>query len=325
MVRRIITVVVIALAFATAGISLLYFHFTSPNSSLKQDKIIIIKKGENFKQIADHLEKENIIRNSDLFYYFSRILKKDDILVKSGEYLFEKNSSYQKILEKIIDGDVYLRFVTFAEGLSVRSILKIIDDVYGLTGDIQDNIAEGSLLPETYGYHSGDSKASIIARMQEAMIKILDEAWENRSKNLPIKNKQQALILASIVEKETGVAFERKKIASVFVNRLRIGMRLQSDPTIIYSFAFGDKQKERVIRKSDINNRSKFNTYHIYGLPPTPIACPGKDAINAVLNPDKTNYLYFVAKGGDINLGHNFSTNLKDHNRFVRQYRSEIK
>ena len=152
--------------------------------------------------------------------------------------------------------------------------------------------------------------------MQMAMNKILDENWPNRQKDLPVKTKREALILASIVEKETGIASEREIIASVFINRLKIGMKLQSDPTIIYSFAFGDKQKERVIRKSDIRNGSKFNTYHIYGLPPTAIACPGKGAIKAVLNPAKTDYLYFVAKSDDVSAGHNNN---------VRKYRNQLK
>ena len=319
-----LSIIVVAILLSFIFIYLLNYNFRSPNLDLSENKIIIIKKGQNFKQISNLLESENIIQNADFFYYISRIIKKDQIIVKSGEYLFEKYSSAYQILDKITNGDVNIRFVTLAEGLSIHSILKIIDTSYGLTGNLPKNIAEGSLLPETYSYQYGDKKSDLIKRMQNAMQNSLDKAWQERQDNLPIKNKQEALILASIVEKETGIASERNIIASVFINRLKIGMKLQSDPTIIYSFAFGDKEKERIIRKSDINNRSNFNTYHIYGLPPTPIACPGIDAIKAVLNPDKTKYLYFVAKSANINSGHNFATNLKDHNKFVRQYRNQL-
>jgi UPF0755 protein len=158
--------------------------------------------------------------------------------------------------------------------------------------------------------------------MQEAMAKTINELWEKRDLNTPVKNKEQALILASIVEKETGIDFERPKVASVFVNRLKKGMKLQSDPTIIYSFTFGDKKLERPIRISDIQNNSNFNTYHIFGLPPAPICNPGIDSLKAVLNPIKTDYLYFVASGkGD----HIFSSNLQEHNINVAKYRNYLK
>ena len=153
--------------------------------------------------------------------------------------------------------------------------------------------------------------------MQNAMQKTIDELWEVRDKTIPLRNKKEAIILASIVEKETGLASERPKVASVFINRLRKRMKLQSDPTIIYSFAMGNRKLERPIKQSDINNNSKFNTYNIYGLPPAPISNPGIDSIKAVLNPPQTDYLYFVASGDG---GHQFSSNLKDHNGYVSEY-----
>ena len=159
--------------------------------------------------------------------------------------------------------------------------------------------------------------------MKDSMSKVIDELWENRNINIPIKTKEEAIILASIVEKETGVSHERPKIASVFINRLKKGMKLQSDPTIVYSFTKGDKDLERVIYRSDIRNKSRFNTYHIYGLPPTPICNPGIESIKSVLNPLETNYLYFVAS--TKNSGHEFSTNLREHNYYVYKYREYIK
>jgi UPF0755 protein len=154
--------------------------------------------------------------------------------------------------------------------------------------------------------------------MKGAMKKTIDDLWKERDRSIPIKTKKDAIILASIVEREAGTPSERPVIASVFTNRLRKGMKLQSDPTIIYSFTFGNTDLERRIRRKDINNQSPYNTYHIYGLPPSPICNPGIDSIKAVLNPPKTNYLYFVASG--YRKKHNFSTNLKDHNRFVSKY-----
>jgi UPF0755 protein len=154
---------------------------------------------------------------------------------------------------------------------------------------------------------------------QDAMKRAIDDLWEKRDPTIPVKTKEQALIIASIVEKETGIESERAKVASVFVNRLRKGMKLQSDPTIIYSFTYGDKSLERPIRISDIQNNSPFNTYHIYGLPPAPICNPGVASIKAVLNPIQSDYLFFVASGrGD----HIFASNIKDHNANVARYRS---
>jgi UPF0755 protein len=159
--------------------------------------------------------------------------------------------------------------------------------------------------------------------MKNAMTQTIDELWEKRDKsNKVIKSKKDAIILASIVERETSLESERKIVASVFLNRLRIGMKLQSDPTIIYSFTFGDTSLERKITYKDINNKSEYNTYNIYGLPPSAISNPGRASIEAVLNPIKTDYLYFVATGYG---GHNFSTNLKDHNKNVKEYYNILK
>ncbi len=225
-------------------------------------------------------------------------------------------------MHKMVKGYISFRKITVAEGLSTKSTLEIINKSQGLIGDVPENVAEGSLLPETYFYSYNDTKSGMIKRMQDAMKKTIDELWEKRDLTTPIRNKEQAIVLASIVEKETGLESERAKVASVFINRLRKGMKLQSDPTIIYSFTFGDKKLERPIRVSDIQNNSPFNTYHIYGLPPEPICNPGIASIKAVLNPIQTNLLYFVASGrGD----HVFSSTIQEHNTNVRRYRSFIK
>jgi UPF0755 protein len=297
--------------------------FRSPNQDHIEDKNFIIESGLTLKEVITKLHKENIIQHPTLFLYLSQLFKGYDPKVKYGEYNFEKNISYYDLLHKIHEGYVFFRRFTIAEGLSSHSALKIIDATSGLVGEIPESIKEGSILPETYYFSRNDKKSDAIKRMQDAMSKTIDELWEKRDKsNKIIKNKKDAIILASIVERETSLESERKTVASVFLNRLRIGMKLQSDPTIIYSFTFGDTSLERKITYKDINNGSKFNTYNIYGLPPNPISNPGKASIEAVLNPIQTDYLYFVATGYG---GHNFSTNLKDHNSFVKEYYNILK
>lgn len=294
-------------------------YFNSPNSYHREDKKFIIESGLTFRQVVEKLHHEKIIKNPDTFLYMSQLIKGLDPKVRYGEYFFEKNISYYKILHKMVRGYIYFRKITVAEGLSTKSALAIVANNQGLIGQLPlENIKEGYLLPETYFYSYNDTKSGMIKRMQESMRKAIDELWEKRDQTIPVKTKEQALILASIVEKETGLASERPQVASVFTNRLRKSMKLQSDPTIIYSYAFGDKNLERPIRTSDIQNNSPYNTYHVYGLPPAPICNPGIAAIKAVLNPPQSEYLYFVATGkGD----HHFSSTIQEHNEYVAKYR----
>ncbi|NBV06081.1 MAG: endolytic transglycosylase MltG [Proteobacteria bacterium] len=296
-------------------------YFNAPNSYHTQDKKFIIESGLTFRQVVEKLNQEKIVKNPDVFLHLSQLIKGVDLKVRYGEYFFEKNTSYYKILHKMVRGNIFFRKVTVAEGLSTKSILKIIETSPGLIGQLPEGIKEGSLLPETYFYSYNDTKLSIVKRMRSAMEKAIDDLWEKRDLTIPVKTKEQALILASIVEKETGIDSERPKVASVFVNRLKKGMKLQSDPTIIYSFSKGDKNLERPIRMSDIRNSSVYNTYYIYGLPPTPICNPGLAAIKAVLNPPQTDYIYFVANGRGE---HHFSTTISEHNEYVAKYRSFV-
>lgn len=302
----------------------LVMYFNSPNSYHKEDKKFVIEYGLTFRQVVNKLHKEKIVRHPTAFLYVAQLVKGYNPTVKYGEYFFEKNLSYYKIMNKMVRGFISFRKVTVAEGLSTKSAINIINRSYGLIGEIPtEGVVEGSLLPETYFYSYNDTKASVVKRMQNAMEKTVNDLWDRRDKDLPFKTKYEALILASIVEKETGIPEERGKVASVFVNRLKKGMKLQSDPTIIYSFTFGDKKLERPIRKSDINNNSKYNTYNVYGLPPSPICNPGLESIKAVMNPPKTDYLYFVATGNGGE--HNFSSSIEEHNRFVAGYRQILK
>jgi UPF0755 protein len=297
-------------------------YFNAPNSYHREDKRFIIDSGMTLREVVERLHQEKIIKSPGAFLYIGQLIKGIDPKVRYGEYFFEKNISYYKILHKMIRGNIFFRKVTIAEGLSSHSALAIITKSAGLIGNPPEKIREGSLLPETYFYSYNDTKQGMVKRMQDSMNKAINELWEKRDKNIPLKTKEEAIILASIVEKETSINSERGLVASVFVNRLKKGIKLQSDPTIIYSFTFGDKKLERQIRVSDIQNNSNFNTYNIYGLPPAPICNPGLASIKAVLNPLNSDYIYFVASGrGD----HSFSATLQEHNANVSRYRRLIR
>jgi UPF0755 protein len=289
-----------------------------------EDISFIIKKGDTFQNILNNLIEENIIINKSRFIFIngSKLIANRK-KIKAGEYIILKNSSIVNIIRQIESGKVHNRKITIAEGLTNDTIFKMINKIDILTGNLPDKetIMEGTLLPETYYYQYGDTKMSLVKQMQNAMFSFFNKEWENRDKNLPFNTKQEALSLASIVEKETGVSSERGKVASVFINRLKKKMRLQSDPTVVYAFTKGNKELDREIKKSDLEYKNEYNTYKIYGIPHKPIANPGKDSIKAVLHPENTNFLYFVATGDG---GHNFSINLNEHNKHVNNYRKKI-
>jgi UPF0755 protein len=208
--------------------------------------------------------------------------------------------------------------IAFAEGITSWQVTEGLKSVDVLTGDVADVPPEGSLAPDSYEVRAGDTRASVIARMREAQEVILAAAWEGRAEGLPLESAQEALILASIIEKETGVAEERRQVASVFVNRLRRGMRLQTDPTVIYGITEGRGVLGRGLRQSELRRPTPWNTYVIDGLPPTPITNPGRASIAAAVNPAETDYVYFVADG---NGGHAFAETLAEHNRNVARWR----
>ncbi len=327
MIRKFLYKACIYFSLCAIGYMIVVFsaivYFNSPNKYHDTDKRFVIKKGMTLRQVVNKLHSEEIIERPTVFLYLSQLIKGLDPKVRYGEYFFEKHTSYYKILKKMSRGYIFFRKVTLAEGSSSHTAISILNSASGLTGEIPSKVKEGSILPETYFYSFNDTKAATLKRMQEAMTKTIDELWEKRNKAIPVKTKEQAIILASIVEKETGVESERPLVASVFTNRLLRGMKLQSDPTIIYSYAFGNRALERPIRMSDIRNSSAYNTYYIYGLPPSPICNPGRASIEAVLNPPKTRYLYFVANG--YNKGHTFARTLREHNVNVAKYRLYIK
>ena len=208
--------------------------------------------------------------------------------------------------------------VVFAEGVTSWQVVNGLNGLEAMSGELAEVPAEGSLAPRSYEFDPGTDTAAIIARMQADQQRILSEAWANRADDLPLNSPEEALILASIVEKETGVAEERRQVASVFVNRLNRGMRLQTEPTVIYGITQGEGVLGRGLRQSELRGETPWNTYVIDGLPPTPIANPGQASIEAALNPDGTDYVFFVADGTG---GHAFATNLDDHNSNVAAWR----
>ena len=211
------------------------------------------------------------------------------------------------------------RRIVIAEGATSWRIVQALNEITYLAGDIKEIPQEGSLAPNSYEFGEKDARSSILKRMSIKQDGILQKAWQSKLDNLPLKTPEEALILASIIEKETGIQSERQIIASVFINRLRKGMPLQTDPTVIYGITKGQKILGRGLRQSELRKDTPWNTYLRGGLPPTPIANPGEESIFAALNPENTDFIFFVADGTG---GHAFATNLRDHNKNVANWRA---
>lgn len=301
-----------------------YYYLWGPEgiytpSHRQNDQTIIIEKGMGMAQMGRLLAKQGIIDNEYLFYAATYIENHWGKL-KAGEFLIPQKASLADIVNLLASGKVIVHQVTFPEGITVRDILEKIDNIPQLKGNIVEVVSEGELLPETYSYVYGDTKQSLINQMRQNMTHCLETSWKGKKGNLPYQNKSEALVMASIIEKETAKHHERPQVAAVFINRLKFGMKLQADPTVIYGLTLGQSKFQRSLTKDDLQSPTPYNTYVIHGLPPKPIACPGKASIQAALNPAETNDLYFVADG---NGGHNFSQNLTQHNTYVKQWRSQ--
>ncbi len=279
--------------------------------------VVLIEPGDHASIIAEKLERAGIIQNAALFNLGLRIRNQQSAL-KAGEYWFPPHVSMASAAGIMISGKSILHKLTAAEGLTSAMIYDLVRTNAVLTGDPGAVPPEGSLLPETYLFTRGMTRAHLLSLMHQAQAKFLKAHWGERAANLPYTTPEQALILASIVEKETALPSERRHIASVFVNRLRLGMKLESDPTIIYGITQGYPLGRRIYQ-SEITAPTPYNTYVIAGLPPTPICNPGKDSILAVLNPSNSNDLYFVADGTG---GHAFAATLADQNRNVARWRA---
>ncbi|HXI87287.1 MAG TPA: endolytic transglycosylase MltG [Parvularculaceae bacterium] len=281
-----------------------------------EDKVVLLQPGSSVTAIANKLGEEGVVRYPPLFIAAVRV-KGDQGKIKAGEYKIPARASVVDIVDILVEGKSILHYFTAAEGLTTAQILRLVAADPTLAGDITGAPAEGVLLPETYAFTRGETRDAMIRTMTDAQNKLMDALWDGRALDLPYSTRQQAIILASIVEKETAVPDERPRIAAVFINRLKKGMRLESDPTIIYGLTKGEPLG-RGLKESEIRKATPYNTYLIQGLPPTPIANPGRAAIEAVLNPAQTDDLFFVADGSG---GHVFSSNIADHNRNVAKWR----
>lgn len=285
--------------------------------------IFNIAPGEGLAGIASDLEEQGLIRSAMPLRLQAK-LDGTEIAIKAGEYAIPAHASIRDILDQLVEGKVLSYKITLPEGRTTAQLLKVIAADETLTGEMpQTDPPEGSLLPDTYLYARGTTRKDLIERMQRAQEELLARLWPARQKDLPIKTPQEAIILASIVEKETARADERPQIAALFTTRLKKGMRLQSDPTIIYGISKGEplrnkRGQRRTLYRSEIDRKTDWNTYQIDGLPKTPICNPGRDAIAAVLDPPETEYLFFVADGKG---GHLFARTNAEHEANVRAYR----
>ncbi|WP_193171402.1 endolytic transglycosylase MltG [Nisaea nitritireducens] len=312
LLRAFLGLVVLAIAGAVCC-AWLYAQFTSPGP-LPVSTAIVIPSGTGLEGIATSLKRAGAIRRDFVFVIGARVSQQARSL-KAGEYLIPAGASPRQVMDILASGKTVVRRLTIPEGLTAAEVMARLELAEGLTGTA-GNPDEGSLLPETYHFSYGDSREDLVKRMQASMAETVTRLWDMRAPDLPVKTPEEAVILASIVERETGVPQERGLVAGVFVNRLKRGMRLQSDPTVAYGIAPGGL--DRSLTRADLKGPTPYNTYVIKGLPPTPIANPGIDAIRAVMNPVQTDYLYFVADGSG---GHAFARTLAEHNRNVRKWR----
>lgn len=314
----IVSVCALVLAGVAFGAGYLWLKTAYQSASMVPvDTVITVKRGSGIAAISNQLKKDGLIADTNVFRFGLQFFD-DERPLRAGEYKVPAGSSPAEIARILKEAEPVIYRVTVAEGLTSSEIIEQLQADPVLTGDVDAVPAEGSLLPETYHFHRGETRAGIILRMTSAMDRALSKAWDARQPNLPIDTPNDALILASIVEKETGQDNERRRVAGVFINRINKGMRLQSDPTVVYGVTMGTGPLGRGLKRSELDAKTAYNTYQIDGLPPTPIANPGVASIEAVLNPEKTDALFFVADGTG---GHAFSRTLSEHNKHVRKWR----
>ena len=307
----------IVLSIAAAAVLFIGRQKFEAPGPLAEDKMVNIPRGLGIRDIADLLQREGVIDQPYVFMGGVIALKARGEL-KYGEYQFTKKSSVADVVDTITEGKVIQHAVTVPEGLTSEQIVARLLENDGLAGQIKEIPREGTLLPGTYRFTRGMTREQIIQRMQQAHRRVLQEVWERRMQDLPVKTPEQLVTLASIVEKETGRPDERTRVAAVFVNRLKSRMRLQSDPTIIYGLTGGKGSLGRPILRSEIEQPTPYNTYVVDGLPPGPIANPGRASLEAAANPARTKELYFVADGTG---GHVFSENYTEHQKNVARLR----
>jgi len=317
LIAKILTGGVLGLLVLAAALAFLADHTYKKPGPLAEDGVILVEPGTGVIRTAYLLKDMGAIDSQRMFRWAARLTKSSTKL-QAGEFRIPARSSMRDILDILKHGSVIVHRLTLPEGTTAVQAVALLDQAERLSGPLKDVPAEGTLLPETYHYTWGETRDEMVTRMQRSMQTLLADLWAARAPDLPYDTPAQAVIMASIIEKETAVPGERGLIAGVFVNRLRKHMRLQSDPTVIYGIAKGG-ELGRALTKADIDAQTPYNTYRIQGLPPTPIANPGRASLEAALNPADTNALYFVADGKG---GHVFAETYEEHLENVKRWRA---
>lgn len=302
--------------FAALALVAAQFYYER-EGPLEVGQNVVIPRGSSIGAISQRLEEAGVIEDARAFHVAALVTGKNARL-RAGEYAFPAGVSLREALELLESGKTVIRRFTVPEGRTAADVVGLLMETEELSGEIPSLPEEGSLLPETYHYSWGDDRNQLLERMQRSMAAVLEELWEARAVGLPLETPEEAVTLASIVEKETGVAEERPIVASVFINRLKQGMRLQSDPTVVYAITKGERPLGRALTRADWQVEDPYNTYQNDGLPPGPIANPGRASLEAVLDPVESDYFYFVADGSG---GHAFARTLDEHNRNVANWR----
>jgi len=307
------------LAVGLLGVAVLVWSVVESRKPgpLAEDKIVVIEREDDGGTIGEQLERAGVV-DSALWFSAMTMLDGSRSSLKRGEYAFKAGVSLRQVEAELIAHKVVQHKLTIPEGLTSDQVVERLHDDDVLVGDVKEPPREGSLLPDTYLFELGDTRQAELTRMAKAQAKVVDEIWAKRAPDLPIKSPGELVTLASIVEKETGKADERARVAGVFVNRLQKHMRLQSDPTIVYGLVFGKGTLGHPITKAELDQATPYNTYNIDGLPPGPICNPGKAALEAAANPMHTKELYFVADGTG---GHAFAETLDQHLKNVAHWR----
>ena len=317
-VRSLFAIAAVTVVIAGGAVAFAYMQFTA-KGPLVANTVFQVNQGLKRSEIGAQLQDAGIVSSAGIFTAAAHVNGAFGGRLKAGEYEFPAKASIDQVLAIITSGRAVTYKVTIPEGWTTEMAVARVVENDVLTGDVKAVPVEGTIMPETYVFRRGLTRQKMLDDMQAAQAKMLDEAWKARAVSSTLKTKEEAVTLASIVEKETAIPEERPLIASVFHNRLKQGMRLQSDPTIIYGLVGGKGKLERGLTKDDLDSDTAYNTYKINGLPPGPIANPGRASLEAVLNPPDTGYLYFVADGSG---GHAFAKTLEEHNANVAKWRT---
>lgn len=316
-IARFIGFVAFVAILAVGGSAVWFWNSFNAAGPLKDETIVLIPKGSGVAAIADQLAAEGVIDSALVFKLGVKLTAKNQPL-QAGEFRFPTAVSPKGAMRVLIEGKSVLHRLTIAEGWTVAEAFQVLTENPLLDGPLPAPPAEGTLLPETYFFVRGDARGALVGRMQGDMTAALAQLWPQRDPAIPLKSPAEAVILASIVEKETGQKDERARVAGVFYNRMKQGMALQSDPTIIYALTQGKAKLDRALTYTDLKMDNPYNTYVVTGLPPGPIANPGLAALTAVLHPMKTKDLYFVADGTG---GHAFASTIEEHTKNVAKWR----